>query len=66
MNQLIYGIKDFIGDEDGVTMVEYGLLAALISIVSIITITGLGVNLHAVYTTICNSLKTAGGGAGTC
>ncbi len=66
MNQLLQGIKRFAVEDEGVTMIEYGLLAALIAIVSIATITGLGINLHAVFTSVCTSLKTAASGSGTC
>jgi pilus assembly protein Flp/PilA len=61
MSRLIQGIKRFGAEEDGVTMIEYGLLAALIAIVSIGFITTLGTNLKGVFQTVCNALK-----AGTC
>ena len=63
-------IKRFLKDEEGVTMVEYGLLAALISVVCIIAITGIGVNLNETYKIICGKLAGAvtsgGGAAGAC
>ncbi|HEX8989576.1 MAG TPA: Flp family type IVb pilin [Rhodocyclaceae bacterium] len=59
MNQLLRGIKRFGAAEEGVTMIEYGLLAALIAIVSIAAITTLGTNLHSVYTAVCTALKGA-------
>ncbi|MGE5466524.1 MAG: Flp family type IVb pilin [Ignavibacteria bacterium] len=66
MNHLVQGINRFIADDNGVTMIEYGLLAALIAVVSILAITSLGTNLHAVFTSVCNQLKntlTSGGTA---
>lgn len=66
MKTIAQGIERFITEEDGVTMVEYGLIAALISIVVLIALTGVGGNLKVVYTTICTKLAgavTAGGGA---
>lgn len=66
MNRLVQGIKRFGSEENGVTMIEYGLLAALVAVVSILAITNLGQNLHTVYTTVCNALKgslTTGGTA---
>lgn len=65
MNQAVRGIKDFMVEEEGVTMIEYGLLAALIAIVSIAAITTLGTNLHTVFTKVCTALTTALG-SGTC
>ncbi len=56
--------RNWVSDERGVTMIEYGLLAALIAIVSIATITGLGINLNALYQTVCGALATAVGAAG--
>lgn len=65
MNQATCGIKEFICEEEGVTMIEYGLLAALIAIVSIAAITTLGTNLHSVFTKVCTALTTALG-SGSC
>lgn len=64
MKGLTMGIKRFLKEEEGVTMVEYGLLAALISIVCILAITGLGTNLNTAFVTICNAVAGAVGGAG--
>ena len=66
MKSLAVGIKRFLKDEEGVTMVEYGLLAALISIVCIVAITAIGTNLNVVYQTICNALAGAIAAGGTC
>ena len=57
MEKLMNGVKQFIADEEGVTMVEYGMIAALIAIVSLIVITGVGTNLRAVFRTVCNALN---------
>lgn len=66
MKTLATGIKRFMQEEDGVTMVEYGLIAALISVVVIIALTGIGSNLKETYTVICNKLAGAvTGGGGT-
>lgn len=64
MKGLTMGIKRFLKEEEGVTMVEYGLLAALISIVCILAITGLGTNLNTAFVTICNAVAGAVGGVG--
>jgi pilus assembly protein Flp/PilA len=63
MKSLVVGIKRFLKDEEGVTMVEYGLLAALISIVCIVAITAIGTHLNVAFETICNALAAAVGGA---
>jgi pilus assembly protein Flp/PilA len=56
-------IKQFRKDEEGVTMVEYGLLAALITIVSIVVITALGTNLQLAFQAVCDAVAGAVGGA---
>ena len=65
MKFLALGIKRFLKDEEGVTMVEYGLLAALISIVVLAAVTAIGTNLNIAFQTICNALGVAVG-AGAC
>jgi pilus assembly protein Flp/PilA len=57
-------VKKFLLEEDGVTMVEYGLIAALISIVVLVTLGLIGDNLLLAYDAICDALSAAVGGAG--
>ena len=52
----------FVKDESGVTAIEYGLIAALISVVCIAAMTFAGQQLLAVYNQIGNSLAGAIGG----
>ena len=49
-------IQQFIRQEDGVTAIEYGLIAALIAVVIIGTVTTIGTNLQTTFTTIGNAL----------
>ena len=49
----------FVRDESGVTAIEYGLIAALISVVCIAAMTTAGTALKAVYTSIGNALNAA-------
>jgi pilus assembly protein Flp/PilA len=44
-------------DETGATAIEYGLIAAGISIAIIAAVNGLGTNLSGVFTSVNNSLK---------
>ena len=44
-------------DQSGATAIEYGLIAAGISIAIIATVNGLGTNLNNVFTSVNNSLK---------
>jgi pilus assembly protein Flp/PilA len=50
-------IARFVKDESGATAIEYGLIAAGISLAIIAIINGLGTNLNTKFTSINNSLK---------
>ena len=43
-------IKNFIREEDGVTAIEYGLIAALIAVVIIASVTIVGTQLKTTFT----------------
>ena len=47
----------FVRDESGATAIEYGLIAAGISLAIIAVVNGLGTNLNAKFTSINSSLK---------
>jgi pilus assembly protein Flp/PilA len=47
----------FLSDQSGATAIEYGLIAAGISLAIIAAVNGLGTNLNAQFTTINSSLK---------
>lgn len=47
----------FLKDERGVTAIEYGLLASLIAVAIITTVTGIGTNLNTKFTSISTALK---------
>ncbi len=49
----------FVSNESGATAIEYGLIAALISVVIITAVTTLGTNLSTVFTKVATTL-TAG------
>lgn len=51
--------KKLMKKEDGATAIEYGLIAALISVVIITAITSLGDNLSATFTSVSDALVTA-------
>jgi pilus assembly protein Flp/PilA len=47
----------FVKDESGATAIEYGLIAAGISLAIIAVVNGLGTNLNTKFTSINSSLK---------
>ena len=50
-------LSRFWTDESGATAIEYGLIAAGISIAIIVTVNGLGTNLNTMFTSVNNSVK---------
>jgi len=50
-------IKNFLREEDGVTAIEYGLIAALIAVVIIGIVKTVGTDLVEVFTKVSNGLK---------
>jgi len=50
-------ILKFLKDESGATAIEYGLIAAGISLAIIAVVNGLGTNLNGKFSDINNSLK---------
>jgi len=49
-------IKRFLKEEEGVTAIEYGLIAALIAVVIITAVTLIGTNLTATFNKIAGEL----------
>jgi pilus assembly protein Flp/PilA len=49
----------FVKDETGVTAIEYGLIAGLISIVILIAVTAIGTALQGLFQTIATALAGA-------
>ena len=52
----------FLRDEDGATAIEYGLIAALVSVAAIGALTAMGNSLSTMFTTVSSSLSSATGG----
>ena len=54
-------IKNFIRDESGATAIEYGLLAALISVAAILAMRFVGSQLSQTFHTVASHMSTANG-----
>ena len=52
----------FVKDEDGATAIEYGLIAALVSVAAIGALTAMGNSLSTMFNTVSSALSTATGG----
>jgi pilus assembly protein Flp/PilA len=51
-------IRKFLKDESGATAIEYGLIAALVSVAIIAMLSLLGNNLNATFKTVADNLST--------
>jgi pilus assembly protein Flp/PilA len=49
-------LKSLVRDEEGATMVEYGLLIALIALVAITAVKTLGSNISSLFNTVAGSV----------
>jgi pilus assembly protein Flp/PilA len=54
---MVKTVKRFLRDESGATAIEYGLIAAGISVVIIATVKGIGTKLNTSFTSISTQLK---------
>lgn len=54
---IMKALKQFLRDEEGVTAIEYGLIAALIAVVIIAAVTLIGTNLNAVFGEVAANLS---------
>ena len=56
LNKILIGLKSMLNDEKGQGMVEYGLILALIAVIVIGALTGLGGKIKTLFENIANSL----------
>ncbi|MDC7715132.1 Flp family type IVb pilin [Vogesella sp. LYT5W] len=59
MDNISVVFKKFFKEEDGVTAIEYGLIAALIAVVIIAAVRTVGTNLVTVFNQIASALASA-------
>ena len=59
MSNFFTAVKTFIADENGVTAIEYGLIAALIGVAMAGTATIVGTNLKTVFQYVADHLTTS-------
>ncbi len=51
--------KQFVEDESGATAIEYGLIAALVSVAAITALSAMGDSLSAMFTAVSSELDGA-------
>lgn len=59
MKKLCLGVQRFISDEEGVTAIEYALIAALIAVVIISAVTATGKNVCLTFKSVAEALGSA-------
>ncbi len=57
-------ITKILRDESGATAIEYGLIAALVSVAAIAALTAMGTSLETMFTRVSNELEGAVNGGG--
>ena len=60
MNALKHHLNRFVREDDGATMVEYGLMVALIAVVCIAAVTLIGTSLSGLFGRVSNHVSNAG------
>ena len=58
MSNFISAVRTFIGDEEGVTALEYGMIAALIAAVIVGAVETLGTNVKGAFDDIATAIGT--------
>ena len=58
---MITAIRTFLNDESGATAIEYGLIAALISVAAIAAMGAMGDSLQTLFNTVAGELNNAAG-----
>ena len=56
---MLKSIKNFIQDESGATAIEYGLIAALVSVAAVTALSAMGTSLTNMFTTVSTTLNGA-------
>ena len=56
---IIQTLRNLLNDESGATAIEYGLIAALVSVAALGALTAMGGSLEAMFTTVSDSLSCA-------
>lgn len=59
---MINTLRSFAKDESGATAIEYGLIAALVSVAAIGALGAMGTSLNGMFTKVANELDTATNG----
>lgn len=59
MSKFVSAVKTFVADENGVTAIEYGLIAALVGVAIVASAKALGTQLGDTFTAVTTAMKNA-------
>ena len=56
---MVIAFQQFLVDDSGATAIEYGLIAALVSVAAIVALSAMGVSLTNMFTAVATALSDA-------
>jgi pilus assembly protein Flp/PilA len=59
---MVRNLLSFLRDESGATAIEYGLIAALVSVATIAALTSMGNSLQTMFGSVANTLSNVSSG----
>jgi pilus assembly protein Flp/PilA len=59
MNKPTAAVRDFLADENGVTAIEYGLIASLIGVAMVTAATALGAKISDAFNYVVTQIKSS-------
>ena len=62
---MLAAFRKFLAEESGATAIEYGLIAALVSVAAVAALGNLGQSLSTMFGTVSNELDNAVSGVGS-
>ncbi len=57
MSKIASAVKAFVADENGVTAIEYGLIAALVGVAIVVGVKALGTQLNVTFADVVTKLQ---------
>ena len=65
MKNVFFKFRRMFKDKSGATAIEYGLIAALVSVAAVVALQNLGSSLNTMFSTVSTQLDTAVAAAGS-
>ena len=59
---MLNALRNFVDNDAGATAIEYGLIAALVSVAAIVSLQAMGTSLNTMFSSVSSTLDKAVGG----